>query len=508
MNTNRQTFWNNAPAPAACLGGVGRVNGDYLNTGTFSLVFKHLPQPSKPRVMRGQGQVSVTVHKAEGKVLNGNQVILGHNPMADLMQIIRSLISNLFVQASHLPIRFPLAATAFDLSSSVALKAAQFGKSPPQPTGIFKQLARRKGGKAFQAHIHPYLLPCKVLPFGWDRQFKHQTDVPAISDALDHGVLDFSVCRDGSMVTHPHFANILNVERSMALLILAQLTPITIGVLNAIETVTAFETRKPWLFSRAHAAEESGEGLVQTAQQVLQTGSVDLPKRFGAISAYLSKMGPLRSVANPLARFPIGRNPLFEGSIVDQPGLPKQKIQLFSLLSIWAEKVFISTKHSLTRLVHFDESLDGFRGDLVYRANAAASALHARQTGPQSREFQALELDGKSLRRFLQFAPDKQVNGVGHDFQCLNRHLQLLRLLIQQRTQFFRNLADQNLATVYRTSNQRIIQRVNTSRIAPISCVAHRTIVLRNSIFIYDPHEIRKEKAGFLCRLKTAVLAR
>jgi hypothetical protein len=70
MNTNRPTFWNHAPAPATRLGDVGRVHGDNLNTGTFRLVFKPLPEQSKPSLVQGQRLVSV--HETEGKIFNSN----------------------------------------------------------------------------------------------------------------------------------------------------------------------------------------------------------------------------------------------------------------------------------------------------------------------------------------------------------------------------------------------------------------------------------------------------
>ena len=94
MHANRQPFCYDTPAPAARLGGIGRVHGDDLNTGAFSLVFKHLAEKSKPCVMRGQGQVSVPVHEAEGKVLNRNQVVLHNQPSADLVQGVCSFSIN------------------------------------------------------------------------------------------------------------------------------------------------------------------------------------------------------------------------------------------------------------------------------------------------------------------------------------------------------------------------------------------------------------------------------
>jgi hypothetical protein len=40
-------------------GGIGRIYGDYLNTGIFSLVFKHLPNQSEPGVVRKEKREKV-----------------------------------------------------------------------------------------------------------------------------------------------------------------------------------------------------------------------------------------------------------------------------------------------------------------------------------------------------------------------------------------------------------------------------------------------------------------
>ncbi len=84
MHTNRQTLWNNPPALATHLGGVGRVHGGDLDTSFFRFVFKHLPEQSEPCIIRGQGKMPVSVNKTEGKVFNRNQIILSNEPRLTL----------------------------------------------------------------------------------------------------------------------------------------------------------------------------------------------------------------------------------------------------------------------------------------------------------------------------------------------------------------------------------------------------------------------------------------
>jgi hypothetical protein len=504
MHTNRQTFWNHPPAPAARLGRVGRVHGNDLDTSTFSLVFKHLPKLSKPGIMRGERQVSVAVHEIEGEVFDSDQVILSHKACADLVKIIRSLISHLFVQAGNTPVGFSLAAAPLHLSRSVTLQAAQFRQVIPQPMWIFNQLTRRKSSQTVQANVNANLSASLGKTFFRIGQFEHQANVPLFANPLDDRVLDNRPVRDSSVVAHPHFAHALHVERSTPMYILAQLASITVGVFNAIETAATFETRKARLFPRLQTAKEGSKRLIQASQEVLQAGCVDLPQRIGVISAHISKVRPLRSVTNPLPRLSIGSDPLLEGGIVSQPGLPEQKVQLFRLLAIRAKEVLVRAKHNLTRLLHLDISLDSFLGDVTDWAHVVASTPHVRQSGTQLGKLLAqypgcipLELVGKALGRFIRVALDEQVNVVGHDFKRLNHYIQFLSFLIQQGAQFLGNLADQHFAAVCGTPNEVILQRVNTACIPTIPCVDHRTSVLRHSVFVNYLHE-RRERLPLL----------
>ena len=345
MNTYRQIFWNNPPACAAYLGGVGRVHGDHLNTGAFSLVFQHLPEQSKACVMRGQGKVSVSVHETEAEVLNPNQVVLGHKPGADLMQKIRPLMGDPFMQAGNPPIGFSLATATFGLAGSVSLPAPQFGKVLPQPAGVLNQFARREGRQALQTHIDAHLFSSQDRPLLRGGQFHHQADIPVIAGLLDDNVLEFCFDWNIPVVAHADFAHILDVERSAALLVLTQLAAIAVGIFEALEAIPVFETGKTWLFACLQAAKEGRKGLVQSAQQVLQAGSVDLSKRSWVLPAQISKAGPLGSIPYAFACLLVGGNPLLESSVVDQAGLPEQEVQLFGLFRIRAKEIFISAEH-------------------------------------------------------------------------------------------------------------------------------------------------------------------
>ena len=348
MNPNRQVFFYDTSAPATRLGGVGRVHGNNGNTSTFSLVFKHLPEEAKPCVIRGQSKVTVLFHKAEGKVLDCHQVVLDNKPGADFMQVIRSLIGNPFVQTGYLTVGFLLAFTSLDLTGDMLLKGLQFRKAFPQPSGIIDQLTGRESSQAFQSNVNADLVTRRGLSRLKIGQFEHQAYIPAVVDQLDNGVLDFCLGRDWSVKTHPYFVHILNVERFAPVFVLAQLATVPVGILDTVKTVTAFEAGKAGLLSCLQTSKKSSKRLVQSAQEMLQARCVDLSERVWRIMAHISKMRPLCSVAIPHACFPPADNPLFEGSIVDQARLPKQIVQLCSLLGIGAKEVLVGAKHSLT----------------------------------------------------------------------------------------------------------------------------------------------------------------
>ena len=289
------------------------------------------------------------------------------------------------------------------------------------------------------------------------------------------------------MKAHPHFANVLNIETLAPMFVLAQFAPIPVGVFDAVEAVAPLEAGKPWLFANPYPSKEGRERFVKTAKHMLNAGRVQLAECIRAIVAQITEVRPLRTVIDPLARFLIGCNPLFKGGIVDQPGLPKQKIQFCNLLSIWAKEVFVSVQHKLTSFLHLDITPYSFFGDVADCANVVTSTPQTRKPGTEFWELLAkqprcvsFELIGKPLGCFGWIALDKQVNVVGHDFQCLNRYIQLLRLLIQQGTQFTCNLTHQHLAPKLRTPDEVIFQRENTSCIASIPRVAHKTSVLQH----------------------------
>ena len=435
--------------------------------------------------------MSVAVHKAKIEIFYCNQIVFGHKPIGSLVQVIRTLVSNFLMQGGDLTVGFSLAVRAFDLSRCAALQSAQLCEALSEPVRVLDQLTSRESSEALQANVNTHLISSKRLSCSRIGKFNHQADIPAVINPLDNDMLDSRIIWDRPMITQPNLADILDIETHPSVRVLPQLAAVAVGKFDAAKAVTALETGKSRFFSRLQAAKEGGKGLVKAAQKMLQTGSINQSKCIGVLAAQIPEMGPLRLIANLLARFFVRRHALLKGGIIDQSGLQKQKIQLFQLISVWAKEVLVSTKHNLTRLLHFNIPLDGFFGNLAYRTDIITSAPQARQSGTKLRELLAqqargitFELVGKTLRCFGWIAFDKQMNVVWHDFERLNRNIQLMSLLIQQRAQFFSDFPGQNFAAILWTPNQMIFQVENASCVAPIPFIAHGSRVSHSSLSV------------------------
>ncbi|MFZ2095129.1 MAG: hypothetical protein WAV05_00700, partial [Anaerolineales bacterium] len=252
-----------------------------------------------------------------------------------------------------------------------------------------------------------------------------------------------------------------------------------------------FETGKAGLLACFQATEESGVGFVQAAKHMLQAGRVQLAERVRVSPTQITEMRPLRSIANALARFPIGFYALFQGGVVDQSGLPEQKVQSFSLLGAWAKEILVGTQHGLARFLHFDIPSHGLLGNLPHPAHIVAVAPHAWKTGAQFRLFQTqhsrpipLERMVKTLWRFARVTGNEHMNMIRHDFHCFDGHIQFLGFLVQQVRQILRNPVNQHFTSIFWTPDEVNFVRKDTACIASIAWVNHRTSVLQNSSFV------------------------
>jgi hypothetical protein len=298
-------------------------------------------------------------------------------------------------------------------------------------------------------------------------------------------------------------------------LVLTQLAAVAVGILDALEPIPSLEAWITGRSARFQSTKKSLKRFIQTAQQVLQAGSVQLPDRFRVGMAHISKVRPLSAVTHSFTRFLVGVDALFQGSVIDQPGLPHQKIQSLSLLVIRAEQVFVGAQHDLSRFLSFEVMPDNFIRDCPDRADREAPAPRFGQGGTPMR----ILLAQKARRipfdlviqtvRFARVALDKQKYVIEQDFKGFYVHVQFIRLLIEQAAQVVSNFTDQHLSARFGTLHKVVFQQEEAACITPIACVVNRTNVLHHSIFVkyLAYHPSKGAASGFPCRSKPTVLA-
>lgn len=179
MNTYRQTFWNDTPTSTTHLRDVIWAHRNQQNTGAFSLVFQHVAEQSKTRIVCRPGKASVARHERKGEVFERDHIICINNPPADVVQVVRPLVDNALVHAGNPAIGLPLTTTSPHLAGSVSLQSAQPGKALPQPARVCDPFPCRKRSQALQADIDANLRPTRRSRRNCIRQLNCQRHIPA-----------------------------------------------------------------------------------------------------------------------------------------------------------------------------------------------------------------------------------------------------------------------------------------------------------------------------------------
>jgi len=58
------------------------------------------------------------------------------------------------------------------------------------------------------------------------------------------------------MIAHAHLTHVLDLEALAAVFVLAQLAPVSIGILEALKTLATFKTGKTWFLASFQAAKK------------------------------------------------------------------------------------------------------------------------------------------------------------------------------------------------------------------------------------------------------------
>src|SRR3990172_837665 len=243
--------------------------------------------------------------------------------VSDLVQIIVALIGNLFMQGGDSRKSLLLPVTVFRLARGVPLQTAQLQQIIFQPTRIIDEGSIRESNEIFQTQVYANLFVLRLMQCDLFRQLYHEAYIPSSVYLFYYSMCYFRILRDRAMEAHSYFTHVLDVKVYTPIFTLAQLAAISISVFYALKTIAAFETWEAWCFTSFQSTKERLERLIQTAQQLLQTRSVQLAKGFRITSAQVTKVRPLRGVADSLTHYLVGSDTLLQSSIVDRSGLPQ-----------------------------------------------------------------------------------------------------------------------------------------------------------------------------------------
>ena len=100
MRPNRQRFFNQRAARAACLGCVARIDSDHLTASTRSLVRQDV-QKRAPRSVQNALCQSTTRQRADVQIFNNDQPVGIRIPLRGLEMQVAALALNLQVGLRH-----------------------------------------------------------------------------------------------------------------------------------------------------------------------------------------------------------------------------------------------------------------------------------------------------------------------------------------------------------------------------------------------------------------------
>ena len=278
--------------------------------------------------------MSILVHEFEIKVFNRDQRMSVDQFAREFVPVIAALMGHFFMQSGHLSDGFEPAFAALLAPGHFSLSDPQLDQRLSQPARMIEQVPCTGRQQGFQAHVDPDGGACRnPSPFRF-RHFKQQANRPLLVGSLDHNMLDLCRFRNRSMIDDFDLTDVLEIDAHLSTVFHAQLAAIPITILDTLEALAAFEAREPWGFSRFQSAEESRKGFVQSAQHLLDTRGVQQAIFIWVIVAFISEMRPLILLCDPFARFLVGGDALFQGSVVQASSLGEQAVKGNPLLFI------------------------------------------------------------------------------------------------------------------------------------------------------------------------------
>lgn len=472
MRANVKTFRHNLTAATAHLGGVGGVHGNEMRTSIFDFVRQHLPEHPQRRIVRGQGEVTVTGHKDKVQILNSDKAVLLGQLSGQFMPEITTLVGDMILQFGDLSLGLLPAGAKLFTARQTSLSNAQVTQRFSQPTRVINQCAIRQGQKAFQTNINTN---SRAGVDCWFRvwQFKHQGHVPIAVAMLNDKVFYFCVIGNVAVQAYLDMSNVLNVES-----VTVQFTPVAIAILDGLKATAPLEAGQPALtFVKLFV------GFIQSAKHLLNGCGVQQFHFFFVGVSFVSHPAPLVKVGNRLAAALPKSTAFIECVIVDDLHLKQKVIQDVTLLFGWSKSVLISAEHLLA-LLFVNIPLNCFSRDRSGSADKIAAGPHVRQPALEMRKFFTQHKGGVAFETVHNLVRGeswrertKQVNVVNLNCKVQNPASKFYCFFSQKFIKTGRDTVGQYLTSVFWYPNEMIIDVV---RGVFGSLDIHRTIVLHS----------------------------
>jgi len=471
VNTVSESFrhFGQCPTSGAYLRRAVGVNLNKQAPGFFRLV-SELGKETTPGCIVDRPSEKSTRETFNVQVFDGDKAILINEGTAEFVLEVRPLVPDMHMSLLEKANCLSSTDTALLSPGNLSLAAPELCQSEFEVTGIINQFAIRKGGKGSQPHIDPD----SALRRYCSRHINddRKASVPLSGLSLEGERLDFTCDRPVRLEFDD--TNTLDSQSTN----FGQVTTIApSGEGVAIEAITAFESGETGLLSSLNPAKESGEGLVDSSENILTGGEVGKPKV--ARIPNLFKLVSLVIVVKRYALHPVSIPTLLKGGIIKRTSFGKLMLQARNLCPRGIQTILEGLTHLLA-LLSLNVLSDSRLTHITNRTDIVATRPQTRELGSQDSELRAqntrrspFKLIYDMLNRLGRLSGHKNVNVVGHDFYRLKVNSKLFGFHAEHFFETAGNFTCEYLFAILRTPYQVILDVVDTALVSLIS-ITHK----------------------------------
>lgn len=469
MPTYREVFVYLLAATAALLACASGIDFHNRSTGFFGFVLQDANETGPTGVTDRAGQPAVLDHPSDVQAFHSDQAVATDQTTSDLMMMLAPQIANADIHGSKASNGLTTVEAKPFLPTDGAALSPKFRQLSFQKPGIRLAFPVTGSQKRFQPQVDSNRR-IVALRNGDFTQVTRQNQEPLVAFPFDRSGFDCAF--DGAMQLDSDRAHMLDAKP-----VAVQADAVAVGrKLDALKSVARLEARIARLLFRFEPTKERPERLVQSAHRGLGGGKVQSGKVRIADSLMLK---PTRTIAVCYrdAILLISELPHVQVGII-QTAVGFEHDAQFPLLVGVDEQTVLKGRSHLFSLLGCDVLFYCFVGNVADCSRIITSGPQRREScrqvvklPPQNSRciaFEAVDDLGDTTSRIRL---DKQVNVVGHDFQGVNRHVQLGGFFHQEFSQSFGYIVGQNRPPIFRTPDNVIFQGKN--RTGVIYVLAH-----------------------------------